>query len=497
VTTAPRLPQVKRLASAAQLRARLDELGVDLPVDDDVDPHGVLAQPYRAAGRLVGNRFAILPMEGWDGTPTGRPTELVERRWRRFGRSGAKLIWGGEAVAVRTDGRANPHQLVLDRAAVGDLATLRAALVDEHRRASGTADDLVVGLQLTHSGRFARPRGQPDPIIAYHHPLLDARVGASELAPIDDDGLDELAADFVHAAHLAAEAGFDFVDIKHCHGYLLHELLGAVDRPGRYGGDFEGRTRFLRTVVDGVHRAVPGLPVGVRLSVFDVAPHVRGPDGRGTCEGLPGDYPYAFGGDGRGTGIDLDEPDRLLSLLEALGVSLVCTTAGSPYYSPHVQRPAYFPPSDGYEAPEDPLVGVARQVAATAELKERHPGMVVVGSAYTYLQEWLPHVAQAVLTTGGADAVGLGRMALSYPELPRDVLAGRALDRRRLCRTFSDCTTAPRNGLVSGCYPLDDFYRDRPERVSLARVKRDLARRSRSTEGPNTQGVREPRRPKT
>ena len=179
----------------------------------------------------------------------------------------------------------------------------------------------------------------------------------------------------------------------------------------------------------------------------------------------------AFGGDGSGQGIDLEEPSKLMDLLEQLGIKLVCTTAGSPYYNPHIQRPAYFPPSDGYQPPEDPLVGVARQIEATAELKRRHPKMVFVGSGYTYLQDWLPHTAQAVVRQGMVDSVGLGRMVLSYPDLPADVLAGTVMTRKRICRTFSDCTTAPRNGIVSGCYPLDPYYKDRPERVLLKQFK--------------------------
>ena len=163
-------------------------------------------------------------------------------------------------------------------------------------------------------------------------------------------------------------------------------------------------------------------------------------------------------------------------MLPSLGSGLRRPPAGSPYYCPHVQRPAFFPPSDGYLPPEDPLVGVARQVAATAALSRSAPDMVIIGSGYSYLQEWLPNVAQAVVADGQASMVGIGRMALTYPDLPGDVLAGRPLRRQSLCRTFSDCTTAPRAGLVSGCYPLDAFYKDRPERVELAAVKRRIKR---------------------
>jgi 2,4-dienoyl-CoA reductase-like NADH-dependent reductase (Old Yellow Enzyme family) len=361
--------------------------------------------------------------------------------------------------------------LVVDETATFDHARLRAALVDDHARGVDRTDDLLVGLQLTHSGRFARPEGDPQPIIAYHHPVLDDVVpSARDARPITDDELDELADAFVHAGALAYEAGFAFVDVKHCHGYLLHELLSAVDRPGRYGGDLDGRTRFVRAVVGGLRDRAPELMVGVRLSVFDMSPF-------GTADG-PGvplataPYRFAFGGDDTGLGIDLHEPSELIATLAAEGVQMVCTTAGSPYYNPHVQRPAYFPPSDGYAPPEDPLVGVARQIEATAALTRAHPDLTFVGSAYSYLQEWLAHAGQYQVSTGGVDVVGIGRMALSYPDLPADVLAGRPLDARRLCRTFSDCTTAPRNGLVSGCYPLDPLYKTHPDRPQLIAAKR-------------------------
>ena len=167
------------------------------------------------------------------------------------------------------------------------------------------------------------------------------------------------------------------------------------------------------------------------------------------------------------------EPIEFINMLAEMGVTMINASCGSPYYNPHMQRPAMFPPSDGYQPPEDPLVGVARQLAATARLKERHPRLTVVGSAYSYLQEWLPNVGQRVLRDGGADFIGLGRVMLSYPELPADVLAGRPLARKRLCRTFSDCTTAPRNGLVSGCYPLDAFYKERLEARALAQIKKE------------------------
>jgi len=225
-------------------------------------------------------------------------------------------------------------------------------------------------------------------------------------------------------------------------------------------------------VLDGIRAEVPGLQVGVRLSVFDTVPyHAAGP-GPGVPEVAPGPYPWGFGllGDGD-VGAALGDTRDVLRQLTGRGVRWVCVTAGSPYYSAHVQRPALFPPSDAYDPPEDPLRGVARQVRATALLKAEFPAMVFVGSAYSYLQEWLPHVAEHNVREGLTDFVGLGRLMLSYPEFPADVLEGRPLQRKMLCRTFSDCTTGPRMGLVSGCFPLDPFYAAHPDAARLPRSR--------------------------
>jgi 2,4-dienoyl-CoA reductase-like NADH-dependent reductase (Old Yellow Enzyme family) len=467
--------RVAQLRTADQLRQHLDALGVLLPVDETVAPgaESPLAQPIDRHGLRIGNRFCILPMEGWDGTEDGRPTELTRRRWGRFGMSGAKLIWGGEAVAVVPEGRANPNQLYMADSTLADIADLRTLLVREHSEHFGATDDLLIGLQLTHSGRFSRPtRAGLQSRIAYRHPLLDAKFGiTSDAAVLTDEEFDHLLDDFARAAALAQAAGFAFVDIKHCHGYLLHEVLSAHDRPGRYGGSFDNRTRFLREVVNRIRASAPGLGIAVRLSAFDWIPFQSAADGVGAPAPYDGAYRYAFGGTHDGTGIDLTEPKRFLDLLVELDIPLVCITAGSPYYVPHIQRPALFPPSDGYLPPEDPLVGVARQIAVTAELKQHRPELIVVGSGYSYLQEWLPNVGQATVRMGMVDSVGLGRMALSYPTLPADVLAGRALQRKLICRTFSECTTAPRHGMISGCFPLDAFYAARPEAAEVEAVK--------------------------
>ncbi len=476
----PGWPRIASLRTAEAFRRHLDASGIALPFDETLAAGAAspLGRPLEADGLRAGNRLCILPMEGWDCTPEGAPSDLTVRRWRHFGRSGAKLIWGGEAAAVRHDGRANPCQLVAEERHEGAIARMREALVLEHAAAFGrdAADDLVVGLQLTHSGRWCRPDAwdRPEPLVAWNHPVLDRRFPGG-VRVLTDEELDRLADDYVRAARLAARAGFQFVDLKHCHGYLGHELLSARTREGRYGGSLENRARLLTTVIDGVRAEAPGLRVGVRLSIFDVVPYRKDENGRGVPDEDPAAYAHGFSTLGaRGLDAALEESRQLLRLLHAKGVRWICTTAGSPYYNPHVQRPALFPPSDGYQPPEDPLAGVARQIEATAKLKAAFPDMAVVGSAYSYLQEWLPNVAQRVVADGLADSVGLGRAVLSYPEMAADMLAGRPLDRKRICRTFSDCTTAPRKGMPSGCYPLDAFYAKRPEAERLKAVKAAL-----------------------
>lgn len=481
-------PRIARMRTVDKFRARCAELGLPLEAEDriEISPQSPLARPVEAAGKTLSNRFVIHPMEGWDGEADGRPSELVRRRWRNFALSGAKLVWGGEAMAVTPDSRANPHQLIIDASTEGSLKALHAELLETHREEFGTTGDLLTGFQLTHSGRFSRPDATGmKPRILYRHPFLDRKFGIPDDYPVLSDGEVRRIIDrFVEAAGIAERCGADFVDVKHCHGYLGHEFLGAVTRPGRFGGSFANRTRFLREVVAGIRAATSRIDIGVRLSAFDFAPFRPDPgrsSGTRLGPGVPEDfasslpYRHAFGGRAeRPVEYDLSDTFRFVELLEELGIHMLNVTAGSPYYTPHIQRPALFPPSDGYQPPEDPLAGCSRQIQATAEVKARFPGMLVIGTGYSYLQEFLPHVAQWVVRTGRADAVGLGRMVLAYPTLPRDVLSKGSLETKRICRTFSDCTTGPRNGLVSGCYPLDPAYRQRPEAAVVRKIKASL-----------------------
>lgn len=473
-------PKIAQLKDVDALRRRLAELDLQLPLDDRVlcaAEGSPLAQPVMVGSYRVGNRWCIHPMEGWDANRDGSPSEHTLRRWRNFGLSGAKLIWGGEAAAVQEDGRANPNQTLATPANRSGLAALLDALRGAHREQFGTVDDLLAGLQLTHSGRFSRPNGpQLEPRIAYHHPLLDEKFGidpADQTIVWTDDDLERLIDRYVVASRLAFEVGFQFVDIKACHGYLMHEFLSAHTREGRFGGDFAGRTRLLRTIVRRVRDEVPDLLVGVRLSAFDTVPYRTSRD-----VGQPMAYehllPYRYGFGVKGDApleMDLSETIELMRLLQGDGVVMLNVSCGSPYYNPHVQRPAIFPPSDGYQPPEDPLVGVWRQLDTARRLKAALPDFPLVGSGYTYLQDYLPHVAQGVVRQGWIDFVGLGRMVLSYPTLPADTLREGRMQRKQVCRTFSDCTTAPRNGLLSGCFPLDPHYKELPEAAALREIK--------------------------
>jgi 2,4-dienoyl-CoA reductase-like NADH-dependent reductase (Old Yellow Enzyme family) len=472
----PQFPRVAQLKTAELFRNHLEKEAINLDFDDELisgtDSPFAKGHTLRS-GQKIGNAMCILPIEGWDGTEDGRPSELTKNRWKNFGLSGAKLLWGCEAVAVRHEGRANPNQLLLNEENFQDFVELFDLVQTTHQAHFGDTSDLLVGLQLTHSGRFCKPNDKKrmEPRILYPHPILNKKFGLGDDYPVMTDAeIDSIIGDFVKAAVLAQKAGFHFVDIKHCHGYLGHEFLSAYDREGKYGGSFENRTRFLRDIVSGIRASAPGLEIGVRMSIFDWVPFQKGPDETGIpAQAAP--YRFAFGGDESGVQEDLSESFLFLQELENLGIELFCTTAGSPYYNPHILRPALFPPSDGYLPPEDPLFGVARQIEVAAEIKKAFPNLYVVGSAYSYLQEWLPNVGHHVLKAGKADSIGFGRMVLSYPAMPADILSGTGLKRAKICRTFSDCTTAPRNGMVSGCFPLDPLYKNLPEYEQLKALK--------------------------
>ncbi|HZV35355.1 MAG TPA: NADH:flavin oxidoreductase, partial [Verrucomicrobiae bacterium] len=462
-------------------------LNLNLPCDEKIETgaNSPLARPLenvRINGKIIGNRIAVQPMEGWDGTIDGGITDEVLRRWTRFGQSGAKLICGGEAMAVRPDARANPRQLIICEKKKPDLIKLREALVAAHQERHGNTDDLVIGFQLTHSGRFCRPHSKTlEPRIAYRHPMLDKKFNIqSDDSVLSDAEVRELIQCYVRAAQIAWDCGADFVDIKHCHGYLLHEFLSAFTRTGDYGGSFENRTRILREIVEGIRASGNKIELAVRLSAFDLAPFKPDPTraqpgklGPGIPDEFPVPYPYAFGTNQKNPlEYDLTETFRFMRLCEELGIKILNLSAGSPYYVPHIQRPAAYPPSDGYQPAHDPLIDVARQIDVVRQLKAQAPrGMVLVGSAYSYLQEFLPNVAQAVVREGWTDMVGLGRVMLSYPTLLAEALEGGLKSPKMICRTFSDCTTAPRNGMISGCYPLDSFYAAKPEAKQLKEIK--------------------------
>lgn len=481
-----RFIKVAQLKTVETFRDRLAELGLSLPCDDTIltrEQGSPMAAPLETDGFTIGNRWCIHPMEGWDANTDGSPTEYTIRRWENFGRSGAKLIWGGEAAAVQEDGRANPNQTLGTESNRFGLEKLYDALVNAHKNEVGDPADLMIGLQLTHSGRYSRPNQKQiaEPRVAYHHPVLDARVGIDS----DDDSaiwtdaeLYELIDKYVVSAKIAQQLGFHFVDVKCCHGYLLHEFLSARSRAGEFGGDFEGRTRLLLTIIRRIQQECPGLMIGVRLSVFDLIPFHAGLEAGEPIDFqdlLP--YEYGFGVNAEDPlEMDLSEPIRLIKQLHESGVFSVNLSAGSPYYNPHIQRPAIFPPSDGYPPPEDPLVGVVRQIEAVRDVKKAVPEMMMVGTGYTYLQEYLPHVAQAAVRAGWVDSVGLGRMVLSLPELPQTTLEEGTMPRKKVCRTFSDCTSAPRNGIISGCYPLDPFYKNLPEHQQLKDAKSAAAK---------------------
>jgi len=429
-----------RNLDAIREKARHVEAAVDFAAD--LSP---LARPVTIGSRRTPNAIAILPMEGCDSERDGSPSELVRRRYRRFAAGGAGLLWY-EACAVVNEGRANPLQLSI---AGGNLAAF-ASLVEEANRAAresnGSDHRPLSILQLTHSGRYSRPDGRPCPVAPQHDLFLDPQVGLSPEAPVVTDAfLDELVGRYVSAALLARDAGFDGVDLKSCHRYLLSELLACHAREGKYGGSFQNRTRFLLTTLHEVRAAVgPDFIIGCRLNVFDAHP-----------------YPYGWGVDRIDCWKpDLSEPLALAQLLAENGLDLLGISAGNPYSRfPEVTRPFDQPTVGGDLPREHPLESVARLFHITRRIQGELGLIPVVGSGYSWLRHYLPQAAAANLASGACSLVGLGRAAFAYPDAPRDILRRGAMDPRKVCIACSKCTQIMRDGSKTGCVVRDsDVY---------------------------------------
>ncbi|MGB7295844.1 MAG: hypothetical protein WBC70_09680 [Candidatus Aminicenantales bacterium] len=451
-----------QFANRAALERKITELGLDIPFSDDVS---VLFCPVYLPGKTLLNRFAVLPMEGADADAAGVPSDLTLRRYKRFAEGGSAMIWF-EATAVAAEARSNPHQLWLHpEARNGFRRLVKETRLAAHRK-FGHDHNLLLILQLTHSGRFSRPDGQPAPIAAQPNPLLDVGMGlSSDLQIISDRELDSLQDRFVVAAGLAGEAGFDGVDIKACHGYLVSELLGARGRTdSRYGGGFENRIRFLVETSQKIRRQFPELVVTSRLGVFD---------------GIP--RPHGFGVDARDAERpDLGEPVELIGRLVRLGYPLLGISLGIPACRAHYGRP-YDKPLIGEDLPsEHPLEGVARWLRLTAEIQKAFPTLPLVGAGYSWLRRFFPPAAAAMVETGKASLIGLGREALAYPGWVNDLAAKGLLESRRVCLACSKCSQMLGAGTPVGCAVHDaSVYRDEYRRAR--KIVKEIRRNERRT----------------
>ena len=421
----------------------------------------ILARKVQVAGREIGNSMCIHPMEGCDADLDGTPGELTVRRYVRFAEGGAKLIWF-EATAIREDGRANARQLWITPENLASYRYILATIESRHKAACGSTDDLLVPMQLTHSGRYSFP----NKTIAYHNPLIDQKSNTPADHPvITDDELERLEDDYIAGAVLAKEAGFTALDLKVTHGYLLAELMGAKLREGRYGGSIENRTRFATNVL-GKLRAKFGnhFTLTMRLGCFDSVPYVKDAAQGNIGVPMPYELPYPHG-----FGVDRNDPLKedladvkaAIEIYKAAGIDLLNVSIGCPYYNPHVGRPFEKPDDGNYEMPEHPLLGVERHFRIAGQLQREFPGLPMVGTGYSWLQIYAPNAAAANLDAGNIGFFGYGRGALAYPNFARDILEKGELDPKQVCRTVTFCTWLMRqkhNDLgqfPSGCPPYD------------------------------------------
>lgn len=454
-------------ANRETLRKEIDRLRLDIPLEAEIRES---LKPGTIGHRTVGNRYVIHPMEGCDGTLDGKPDEITYHRWGRFARGGAKVLWG-EAVAVVPEGRANTRQLLFSKENLPELKKLIAFAREEHRKSCGTADDFLIGLQLTHSGRFAYPA----PSVLTRDPVIDpfARFGkerkpmATDHPVLTDEQLDRLQDAYVAAARMSKEAGCDFIDVKQCHRYLLNEMLGAKTRPGKYGGSLENRTRFICETFRRIRAEVgPELVLATRMNIFDAVPYRKNAQTNiGEPVEFPRPYLNAFGVNPENPcEPDLREPIEALRRMREAGLQFLNISAGCPYYNPHFLRPADTPPPDGYEMPESGLIGVDRHFRMAAEIQKALPDFPMVGTGYSYLRHFAADAGEANLRAGRISYVGIGRGAIAYPDWVKDLQKTGSLEKLKACITVSYCTTLMRtktNELgqyAAGCVPRDPVY---------------------------------------
>jgi 2,4-dienoyl-CoA reductase-like NADH-dependent reductase (Old Yellow Enzyme family) len=442
-----------------QLHEDIECLSVDVRLQPQIKS---LLEPVRIGAFVAKNSFGIHPMEGCDGTLDGKPDELVFRRYQRFGAGGAALLWF-EATAILPEARANARQLVINATTAKSLEELLNTAKQAHREVFGSTDGLVCGLQLTHSGRYSFQK----PLIVVHDPALDAKKNIPLDYPVlSDDELERLEDEYVRAAKLAQAVGFDFVDLKQCHRYLLSELLSAKTREGRYGGSFENRTRFVRNVITKIKAVCPSLAIASRINAYDGVPYQTGATAK---DGVPCsfDTPYRLGfgcDEGNPLREDLDEPKKLAQLLRELGVCLINVSMGNPYANPHVGRPFEKPPIDGYESPEHPVLGVERHFRVTREIQRVVPNIPVVGTGYSWLRHYFAAAGEANKRAGDVSIVAVGRGAIAYPDYVKDILEKGEPDHKKVCLAVSYCTALMRwkhnelGQFPCGCVPRDEVY---------------------------------------
>ncbi len=445
-------------------------MGLDVDVVEDVS---ILAEPVQAGGLIIPNSLAVHPMEGCDGHSDGRPGKLTVRRYERFAAGGAGLIWG-EATAILSEVRANPRQLWINEDSKDSFAAMAKRMREAAAESMGPEHKPVLVMQLTHSGRYSKPKGIARPMIPQRDPYRDPLVPQPMPNPdrkskipddwpiVTDEYLDSLVDDYVEAARIAFEAGFDAVDVKSCHGYLISELLACHNRPGKYGGSFENRTRIILDIVDRIHQELgEDKAVVARLGIYDAIP-----------------YPYGWGVDKDDyRKADLTEPRKLIGLLAEHGVRLINATVANPYYNPHVGRPFNEPIVGGYEEPEHPLAGVARMVNLTGQIQKEFTDVAIVGTGYSWLRTLFANVGAASKAKGMVTLVGAGRMAFAYPDFAKEILTKGRMFAEKVCVSCSACTQIMRDGGMAGCVVRDNevygpiFERGRMgDRENLARL---------------------------
>ena len=285
-------------------------------------------RPIRIADRQIKNRIVFPPFStNWaneDGTSNIRLLDF----YRSISQGGCGMIVVS-GTAVSPLGKGSDRSICLYHNKHAESLAAIAQIIKENRCFSA--------IQLMHAG------GQGNPEFIYDIPVspsgLKCKATGFRSRALNTGEIDSIRDNFITAASLAFQAGFEAVELHLAHGYLLHQFLSEYSnkREDEYGGTIQKRMKLILQIIAGIKQECPESIIGVRVS----------------------------GDDYLEEGINQDVNHEILPVLQEAGVEYFSVTAGI-YDTSHLKHQAmaqgkFFDYSrEIKEIVEKPVIGVGK-----------------------------------------------------------------------------------------------------------------------------------------